>query len=109
MNVTHNWIPFETLYEKSLIDALTQQRRAFWKCMRFNLPLTAAMANAVATDCEQPTALCILPPGAGQEAEEAVAKQIGEGEDMALWYWRAGEQEMPDLPPVRQHQRHDGA
>jgi len=41
MNVTANWIPFETLFEKTLIERLTEQRRIFWKSLRFNLPLSA--------------------------------------------------------------------
>lgn len=98
MNVTRNWIPFDTVYEKALIDALTHEARVYWKCLRFNLPLTAPMACAVATDTAEATALCILPPGASEEQEEAMTKHVGQG-DMPLWFWRSGEQELPELPP----------
>jgi len=97
MNVTRNWIPFDSVYEKALIDALTQERRAYWKCLRFNLPPTAPMANAVLTDTPEATALCILAPGASEEQEQAVKTHVGEG-DMPLWFWRSGEQELPRLP-----------
>jgi len=97
MNVTQNWIPFESIYEKSLIDRLTEQKRVFWKCLRFNLPISAHMANAVLTDTSVATALCVLPPGGTEEDQDELVKQIG-SDDMPLWFWRAGEQEMPELP-----------
>ena len=92
-----NWIPFESIYEKSLIDRLTEQKRVFWKCLRFNLPISAHMANAVLTDTSVATALCVLPPGGTEEDQDELVKQIG-SDDMPLWFWRAGEQEMPELP-----------
>lgn len=97
MNVTANWLPFESTYEKALLDALTQNQRAFWKCLRFNLPPSAPMANAVLTDTEQASALCILMPGAAQDQEQAMIKHVGD-DYMPLWFWHAGEQEMPSLP-----------
>lgn len=97
MNVTQNWIPFESIYEKSLIDSLTEQKRVFWKCLRFNLPISAHMANAVLTDTPTATALCVLPPGGTEEDQDDLVKQLG-ADDMPLWFWRAGEQEMPAFP-----------
>jgi Protein of unknown function (DUF1173) len=97
MNVTQNWLPFESIYEKSLIDSLTQQKRVFWKCLRFNLPISAHMANAVLTDTPSATALCVLPPGGTEEDQDDLVKQLGT-DDMPLWFWRAGEQEMPVFP-----------
>jgi hypothetical protein len=99
MNVTQNWIPFESIYEKSLIDRLTEYKRVFWKCLRFNLPLTAHMANAVLTDTQSATALCVLPPGGTEEDQNELVNQIG-SDDMPIWFWRAGEQEMPAFPKV---------
>lgn len=98
MNVTQNWIPFESIYEKSLITELTVQKRTFWKCLRFNLPKAAPMANVVLTDTEEsPTALCILAAGATEENETELKKQVGT-DGMQLWFWRSGEQELPVLP-----------
>jgi len=97
MNVTHNWIPFESIYEKTLIEALTEQKRTFWKCLRFNLPISAPMANAVITDTSEATALCILPPGGGEEQQEELVRQLST-DGMPIWFWRAGEQELPQLP-----------
>ena len=99
MNVTANWIPFDSLYEKTLIEALTTQRRSFWKCLRFNLPQSAPMANAVVTDTPSAHALCILPPGAQQEDREKLEALIGV-DGMKTWFWRSGEEELPGLPGV---------
>lgn len=98
MNVTQNWIPFESIYEKSLITQLTAQKRTFWKCLRFNLPRAAPMANVVLTDTEpSPTALCILAAGTIEENETELKTQVGT-DGMQLWFWRSGEQELPTLP-----------
>ncbi|MDF6951064.1 DUF1173 domain-containing protein, partial [Escherichia coli] len=35
MCVTENWIPFESTFEKMVLDALTQQNRRFMKGMRY--------------------------------------------------------------------------
>lgn len=98
MNVTQNWIPFESIYEQSLIAELTTQKRTFWKCLRFNLPKTAPIANVVLTDTAQsPTALCVLVAGAAAENEAELTKQVGT-DGMHFWFWRSGEQELPPLP-----------
>ena len=100
MNVEKNWIPFESIYEKTLITELIAQKRVFWKCLRFNLPKSAPMANAVLTDtAASATALCILPAGASEESEDTLKKHV-DSSDMQLWFWRSGEQELPSLPSV---------
>jgi hypothetical protein len=97
MNVTSHWIPFENLYEKTLIDNLVDSKRVFWKSLRFNLPLAAPMANVVLTDTSASNALCILPPGAQVEDQEQLASLVGV-DGVQTWFWRSGEEEMPQLP-----------
>lgn len=103
MNATQNWIPFESLYELGLIDELTRQGRQFWKCMRFNLPLSAPMANLILTDTPQrSTALCVLPAGATEDERDAVLKAVSpDKHDMNVWFWKSGEEEIPPLPTRR--------
>lgn len=100
MNVTMNWIPFETMFELALIERLTNENRIFWKALRFNLPTGAPMANLVLTDTgERPTALCILPPGATNDDQAELLKGLNtEQLDMSVWVWRSGEEKMPTLP-----------
>lgn len=97
MSVTENWIPFESTFEKMVLDTLSQQGRRFVKGMRYNLPSTRPLATAVLSDTEpEPTALYVLPPGASDEYEAATNALIEESK-LASWVWKSAEQ-MPDLP-----------
>ncbi|HHV7523733.1 TPA: DUF1173 domain-containing protein [Burkholderia orbicola] len=99
MSVTENWIPFESTFEKMVLDTLTQQGRRFVKGMRYNLPSTRPLATAVLSDTEpEPTALYVLPPGASDEYEAATNALIEESK-LASWVWKSAEQ-MPDLPKL---------
>ncbi|MFA3919382.1 DUF1173 family protein [Ruegeria hyattellae] len=59
MLVTENWIPFEGLRELDVLNALTEQYRAFQKQLRFNLPADAPIASAVLLDTADPIALFV--------------------------------------------------
>ncbi|KVV25048.1 hypothetical protein WK78_02810 [Burkholderia cepacia] len=97
MSVTENWIPFESTFEKMVLDTLSQQGRRFVKGMRYNLPSTRPLATAVLSDTEpEPTALYVLPPGASDEYEAATNALIEESK-LASWVWKSAER-MPDLP-----------
>lgn len=98
MCVTENWIPFDGLPEKNLLDALTQQGRSFFKCLRYNLPSTKALASAVLTDTQpSETALYLLPPGAADEYGEGL-DMLKEESSLPSWTWDAGSEPMPTLP-----------
>lgn len=98
MCVTENWIPFESTFEKMVLDAITQQSRRFLKGMRYNLPSTRPLACAVASDTEpQPTAMYVLPPGVSEDYAKAMNELIAESR-LASWIWKAGEAPMPALP-----------
>jgi hypothetical protein len=101
MNVTKNWIPFDSIYELNLVDQLTKSSRSYWKSLRFNLPPKAPMANLVLTDTSGgATALCIFPPGATDQDQTELMKHLDtERQGMHVWCWLAGEQEIPALPP----------
>lgn len=100
MSVTENWIPFESTFEKMVLDALTQQNRRFMKGMRYNLPSTRPLASAVASDTEpEPTAMYVVPPGASEEYVAAVEDLIAESK-LPSWKWAAGEAPMPPLPAL---------
>ncbi|AOJ79205.1 hypothetical protein WS86_00230 (plasmid) [Burkholderia savannae] len=97
MSVTENWIPFESMFEKMVLDALTDQKRRFMKGLRYNLPSTRPLATAVLSDTEPtPTALYVLPPDVSDEFEVATHALIEESK-LASWVWKSAEQ-MPDLP-----------
>ena len=100
MSVTENWIPFESTFEKMVLDALTQQNRRFMKGMRYNLPSTRPLACAVASDTEpEPTAMYVVPPGADEAYVAAVGELIADSK-LPSWMWTAGDAPMPALPAL---------
>lgn len=99
MTVTANWIPFETQYDKVLIDAMTQAQRRFMKGLRYNLSTQMPLACLVASDTRPtPTAMYILPPVASQDHERGLQALIAESK-LAHWLWKPGQGQMPALPP----------
>ena len=52
MTVTSEWIPFENVYDKLLIEQLTRARRSFVKGLRYNMPAQRPMASCVASDTQ---------------------------------------------------------
>lgn len=100
MPVTENWIPFETIHDKALIDLLTEQQRRFSKCMRYNLPKTKALASAVLSDTTPtPTAMYIL-PAEPDEVYQATFEQLRSESQLASWIWDSSEFEIPNFPPA---------
>ncbi len=101
MLVTENWIPFDSTYEKAVIDAMTQSGRRFFKGMRYNLPPSRPLACVVASDTEPlPVAMYVLPPGSNDDYINALTALMEESK-LGRWLWRAGEGEMPALPELR--------
>lgn len=99
MPVTDNWIPFEGLRELEVLNALTEQSRAFQKQMRFNLPADAAIASAVLLDTTVPIAMFVAdnPNNADVLTQLTIAAEEGHYES---WQW-FDEEPMSDFPPVR--------
>ena len=96
MLVTANWIPFETIRDYQLIQALTESRRAFLKSQRFTLGQDTPIACAVLTDLESPVPLFVADPAADANAVAALREVAAEGTYPA-WLW-LDEDVMPDLP-----------
>jgi hypothetical protein len=98
MNVNEHWIPFESLFEWELLDALHRAQRRFTKGLRYNLPSTKPLACAVLQDTgEVSTALFVVPQDA--EAEYSVAvDELMRQSNLHAWQWLAGLNSMPELP-----------
>ena len=93
MTVTANWIPYESLAEKLLLDHLTDRRRSFVKSLRYNLPDSRALAFAVLTDTDPATALYLAD---GEQQRGAIDALIAESE-LPSWVWDVAA-ELPALP-----------
>ena len=100
MCVTSNWIPFETHYDKMLIEAMTAAQRRFAKGLRYNLSSRHALACLVASDTAPlPTAMYIAAPWAAPETTRALEVLVRES-TLAHWFWRVSEGQMPALPAL---------
>lgn len=98
MLCTEHWIPFETLREKELVDALTRQSRHFVKCLRYNLTPHHPLAAAVLTDTQPfPTALYLQDTGP-EEARSEALQAITSKRSLASWNWWDEPGPMPALP-----------
>lgn len=103
MPVTENWIPFETIHDKALLDLLTEQNRRFSKGMRYNLPKAKALASAVLSDtAPTPTAMYIL-PAEPDDGYQATFEQLRSESLLASWIWDSSEFEIPELPASTMH------
>ena len=97
VTVTENWIPFETVYDKAVLEKLTLERRSFVRGLRYNLAADRPFACAVASDTRpKPVALYVLPSGASSELAQALSALIEES-GLLPWVWDA-ENDMPPLP-----------
>ncbi|WP_433635592.1 DUF1173 family protein [Nocardia sp. CA-120079] len=96
MTVTDNWIPYESIPDRVLLDHLTERSRSFAKSLRYNLASSKALAAAVLTDTDPATALYIV---SGDQHRDAVDELIAES-DLPSWVWDTGP-DLPSLPALR--------
>jgi len=95
------WLPYENLPEKTLLEALVQGHRRFLKGLRYNLPSTKPLASVILSDTKpQAKALYVIAAGvAGDDASQAAA--LARDSELASWIWRVDRgQAMPELPPA---------
>jgi len=98
MVVAENWVPYESAYEKKLIDALAKVNERSVKGLRYNLSVDKPMAAAVLQREPLPVAFYIVPPSADGDYEEALRDLILLRPEVDAWVWRPCEGEMPPLP-----------
>ncbi|BBL60904.1 DUF1173 domain-containing protein [Methylomonas koyamae] len=94
MNVSSQWIPFETADELALIEYLVAEGRSFSKCLRYNLSRTKPLASAVLVDIRMPLALYIARDGAGDESADGIDGLIADSQT-ASYIW---DPKQPGLP-----------
>lgn len=98
MVVAENWMPYDSAYEKRLVDKLAKLRDRTVKALRYNLSAETPTASAMLQRQSQPIALYVVPPSADNAYEEALEELIASRPEIGAWIWRAAEEEMPPLP-----------
>jgi hypothetical protein len=98
MVVAENWVPYDSAYEKRLVDALAKLRDRSVKGLRYNLPVEQPTAAAMLQSRSQPVALYVLPPSADDTYEESLEELISSRPEIGAWIWRTADGEMPPLP-----------
>lgn len=98
MNVNEHWLPFESVFEWELLDALHRSQRRFSKGLRYNLPSTKPLASVVLQDTgDVSTALFVVPQDAEGEYDSAI-EELMKQSNLQAWKWRAGAESLPALP-----------
>ena len=98
MNVNEHWLPFESMSEWELLDALHSAERRFTKGLRYNLPSSKPLACAVLQDTgDKSTALFLVPEDAEAEYDQLWA-ELAEQSHLLCWAWQLGSGAMPELP-----------
>lgn len=85
MVVSKNWIPYDSVYEKKLVDALAKLNVRSVKGLRYNLLAARPCAAAVLQRQPRPLALYIILPTAGTSYEEALEELIASRPDDDSW------------------------
>ncbi|MBB3133209.1 hypothetical protein FHS26_000912 [Rhizobium pisi] len=99
MVVNEYWIPFESIHEQHLLERLSRLKRKSVKGLRFNLSREQPVVSVTLPEQHPaPVAMFIVPPGAGEDYERALAEMIEARPEITAWIWRVSEEEMPKLP-----------
>lgn len=99
MLVTGQWMPIEDSFEQSLLERLVQERRAFVKGLRYNMPPGQTMASATLTDAgEFPVPLFIARSRLDLAQESAAAETLEMSRGSPAWTWVPALGAMPTLP-----------
>lgn len=97
----HNWLPYESLADKLLLDTALAARRRFTKSLRYNLAPDKPMASLVFTDTATPTAAFLLASEEDRDVVDELAAQTGTD----AWAWVLGD-DLPPLPTPENHRAH---
>lgn len=99
MVVNGNWIPFENVHERHLLERLGALRRKSVKGLRFNLPQEQPIVSVtLPEERPSPVAMFIIPAGASGHYQRALAEMIEARPEMTPWIWCIAEGDMPKLP-----------
>lgn len=98
MNVNEHWLPFESLFEWELLEALQRQQRRFTKGLRYNLPTKKPLASVVLQDTGEASVALFVVPEQDEGEYDSVIDELAQQSNLKAWKWQAGTQSMPQLP-----------
>tara|TARA_Y100000782_G_scaffold113008_1_gene144605 strand:- start:3447 stop:4787 length:1341 start_codon:yes stop_codon:yes gene_type:complete len=100
ITVDQNWLPFESLEERELLERLVTDGRYFIKSMRYNLSSSDVMASVIITDTKpEATAFYIIPMGATESYYDELDSLVKEA-GIPAHIWDANEDTAMTLPPI---------
>ena len=105
MVVAENWVPYDSAYEKRLVDTLAKLRDRSVKGLRYNLSVETPTASAMLQRQSQPIALYVVPPSADETYEVALEELIASRPEIGAWIWRTAEGEIPPYLSAEHHTR----
>jgi hypothetical protein len=97
MVVSENWIPYDSIHEKKLVDSLAKLNARSVKGLRYSMPADRPSAAAMLQREPRPLALYIIPPSVDRYYEEALEELIASRPEVDAWTWRVADGEMPLL------------
>jgi Protein of unknown function (DUF1173) len=98
INVSHEWIPFETIFECELLQKLHDEQRRYVKGLRYNLPLAKPLASVILQDTGNvPAALFVVPANSSADYA-ATAEALAADRKTQAWLWHTNSQAMPAFP-----------
>ncbi|BCH05163.1 hypothetical protein MesoLj131b_71620 (plasmid) [Mesorhizobium sp. 131-2-5] len=98
MVVSENWIPYGTVPEKRLVDALGRLREMSVKGLRYDLQTDQPIANALLQNRQEPIALFVVPAGTDEAFNASLQDMMAARPEIGSWVWRVGKGDMPPLP-----------
>ena len=98
INVSKNWLPFESGHEYQLLNILDQEKRRFTKGLRYNLPSSKPLASVVLQDTGETSTALFIVPQALEEGYVPLIKSVEESNDLKAWRWNCDTEPMPKLP-----------
>ena len=97
MNVTAQWVPFETMDEHDLITSFDQAKRSYQKSLSYGTPAPISFARLL--DSGDNGTACFLVTGAVSPELQAVMDGLS-ADGLPLWCWQSDEAR-PALPKRR--------
>ncbi len=100
--VTQQWLPVEYAFDEQLVDRLVNQGRTFKKCLRYNLPQTNPVPNAILSDVGADTCSLRIAFKAEMKIETMGQNEAdNRSHQLRNWAWHPENGAMPPLPTKR--------